>query len=344
MIHALAARVEPNHGGAMWLKGVRAFVVRARSARCDKPACDACVLACSCAQGSFFTCDDCSQHFMTRTAAADISVLTKGRGGSGRAASLWAWRVHNEVNARLALEEGSSKADPAHPKQPWPSAQACPGCACASQAGCKHTLPGAPGGQLWDEDAVWLYLDRFYGPTEQEARSAELWDPFGLGRAATEHGRARLGHAAPKRTGRALDQHEPDGVLSLHAAPGGVSPGAFIAMCALTPVGLYALCATASERIRRSSNGKGRGGKASLPRFLKLVRVRAAMWRGVRVLTPPPPRAVGGPRQDSAWRVACGAERAEPEDRLTSTVRAYARLGLSQSLHRSCVSAAHTPA
>jgi thiol oxidase len=210
LLHALAARVEPEHGAPLWLAGARAFV------------------------GSFFTCTDCASHFLARCEQTDTRTLTFGRGGSAAVAQLWAWRVHNEVNARLAVEEGATPADPAFPKRPWPSSLVCPECSCATNEGHFFHAPrnGCPNpsqahdGLDWNEDGVLLYLARVYGPTPAEVRrGARGWDPFGINAV---------------RGGRLLEQHEPESPLSLRGAPGGLPPALFIALCALSPVAAYA--------------------------------------------------------------------------------------------------------
>ena len=252
-------------------------------------------------QGSFFTCDDCRKHFMDRTApSSDIhSALTSSRGGSAKNAQLWAWRVHNEVNARLALEEGSvhvnngssvtatpGGGDAAFPKRPWPGQDLCANCACSASRGCAHTWPGAPGGSLWDEDAILSFLDRYYGTQQSTVQADGEWDPFGLAKVAAEGEAAvarstRKGRRASRRrsggkqSGRALDQHEPDGALTLKTAPGGWSPSTFILGCALTPVALYALFVTATSRAQ-SGRARGKGQKGGvLPMVCCTVVVRS---------------------------------------------------------------------
>ena len=241
---------------------------------------------------------------MERTSASDIASLAAGRGGSAPSAVLWAWRIHNEVNARLALEDGKAAGnatgvalgDDAHPKRPWPGLECCPACACASPRGCRHTRPGGPGGQLWDEDAVQVFLARFYGTEEQAAAGGE-WDPFGRARvaadgeaaAARKKGRQssrRRRHGDAPRSGRILDQHEPEGALSLHAAPGGWSPLAFILMCALAPVALYALYVSATAHLR-SGKGRGKGQKSSSSFSGAMVRASEGWEREARTLTAP---------------------------------------------------------
>jgi hypothetical protein len=215
---------------------------------------------------------------MERTAKADIGALAAGGGAPARQASLWAWRVHNEVNARLAGEEASGGGgDAAHPKRPWPQQDACAACACTAPAGCARSYPGAPGGALWDEAAVESFLGRFYGAAPADAR-ADAWDPFGLprlqdgGGAAGAHVRSARAEAARRgRGGRALDAHDATGIPleALAAAPGGLHPLAFIALCAAAPVGAYAGCVALSSPRR----GSGKPSRSLLSRLMpRLVR------------------------------------------------------------------------
>jgi hypothetical protein len=156
LLHALAEGVDEQVGGSLWHGGAKAYV------------------------GSFFACDDCRAHFVERLSHGDVAALAEPKGSTRRLAALWAWRIHNEVNARLAGEEGAAPADPQHPKQSWPSDALCPSCACQTASHCEHFLPEGPGGGLWDEDHVSGFLTSFYGP--QHGTEA-AWDPFGLGEA-----------------------------------------------------------------------------------------------------------------------------------------------------------------
>ena len=273
---------------------------------------------------------------MERTSGSDVASLAAGRGGTARSAVLWAWRIHNEVNARLAIEDGKAagngtgvaRGDDAHPKRPWPGPEACPACACASSRGCRNTRPGGPGGQLWDEDAVELFLARFYGTEEQAAAGGE-WDPFGLARVAADGeaatarkngrqaSRRRQRHGDAPRSGRILDQHEPDGALSLHAAPGGWSPPMFILMCALAPVALYALYVSATAHLR-SGRGRGKGQKSSSNfsgGVMPMVRALPPKEKGTSPDTDCVlPATALWPPEDGSGRLSCGTPRAEPED------------------------------
>mmetsp|Transcript_8982 Transcript_8982/g.33873 ORF Transcript_8982/g.33873 Transcript_8982/m.33873 type:complete len:503 (-) Transcript_8982:31-1539(-) len=72
----------------------------------------------------FFSCRPCSAHFMDMWTSADHRGYT-GRTAayhSHEKASLWLWRAHNKVSARLAAEEGMSR------KRQWPSTALCQTC------------------------------------------------------------------------------------------------------------------------------------------------------------------------------------------------------------------------
>jgi hypothetical protein len=89
-----------------------------------------------------FGCTDCVQHFL---AANPASVETGLEGGGRQEASLWLWKAHNGVNARLKDDDWAN--DPAFPKVQWPASDECPAC----------RTEGA-----WDEDAVSDFLLRTY--------------------------------------------------------------------------------------------------------------------------------------------------------------------------------------
>ena len=131
---------------------------------------------------------------------------------------------------------------------------------------------------MWDEDRVALFLDSFYGDGHAGSGSGGGWDPFGLRRVAADKEavahRARAGRRSRQgrgrgetdrgsKSGRLLDQDEPDGALTLHSAPGGLSPGTFILLCAVTPVAIYALCITAAARLGVGTHSRGVKGKGS---------------------------------------------------------------------------------
>lgn len=176
LFHGLAERVPSTDGAPLWYEGVRAF------------------------SRSFFTCSDCSAHFLERTAEADVASLAAG--GGSKEASLWAWRVHNEVNERLAAEEAAHPGpgvDPAFPKEVWPSHELCASCGCPDEAHCLHMWKDhGPGGGLWHEDEVSLFLTSYYGPEPGEA-AGKPWDAFGLQGGVPAHHQAphhQVRHAA----------------------------------------------------------------------------------------------------------------------------------------------------
>jgi hypothetical protein len=214
---------------------------------------------------------------MQRTSGDDIAELRADGGAPAARASLWAWRVHNEVNARLALEEAAGGGgDDAFPKRAWPQPDVCPRCVCSRGVRCARAAAGAPDNGSWDEAAVEEFLGRFYGATPGDAQAAASWDPFGLA-AAEEAGaeraaRKRAKHAHRERPsgGRALDVHDAEApTLRMHAAPGGLSPLAFILLCAAAPVAVYACCVAVVQRPRAG----GKPARSLLARFLpRLVR------------------------------------------------------------------------
>mmetsp|Transcript_25568 Transcript_25568/g.65847 ORF Transcript_25568/g.65847 Transcript_25568/m.65847 type:complete len:559 (-) Transcript_25568:302-1978(-) len=130
LLHSTAAHL-PEDGGAHWVSAVRGYIA------------------------NFFQCSDCSKHFTAR-----ISKPDAGEVATRRDAVLWIWGVHNEVNARLAKEEGRlGTGDPLFPKSLWPPAELCPAC---------HG-PGADeaaGVPEWREEEVYNFLLQFYGAPE----------------------------------------------------------------------------------------------------------------------------------------------------------------------------------
>lgn len=252
LLHSLAARADGSPGGrgaGLWLAGARGYV------------------------RSFFPCSDCAAHFLKRTSDEDIAVLIRGAaaaagGGDARAklpasskaaassaaaprpellrrhaASVAAWRVHNDVSARVAAEEAADAASlasarPPAPaaaaaspfvssKAPWPPASLCAACVCAPvggtgaapavagttaaadalvpRPGCEHPLPGAPAGGVWDVLVIAPFLARFYGGSGAAAPAE--WDPFGLGQALSATHIPHHGGRAQRRrpSGRSLD-------------------------------------------------------------------------------------------------------------------------------------------
>jgi thiol oxidase len=103
----------------------------------------------------FFQCSECSAHFTAHaTATAATAVASK------REAVLWVWRTHNLVNERLVGEDADSGGgDPEFPHVQWPTPAECAQCRRAKGD--------------WDEDAVYGFLQRYYGVVG-EAGAARL--------------------------------------------------------------------------------------------------------------------------------------------------------------------------
>lgn len=60
-----------------------------------------------------FHCDECREHFLKHSVGEEDKIHSR------RDVMLWFWRIHNEVNKRLAKDEaGSFSFDPAFPKVP----------------------------------------------------------------------------------------------------------------------------------------------------------------------------------------------------------------------------------
>lgn len=80
---------------------------------------------------------------------------------TGRAAVLWLWGAHNEVNARLAEEEAldGPRGDPESPKQQWPPVSLCPQCRKGEQGS-------------WDLSEVYKFLVGYFKhPLEDHSKS-----------------------------------------------------------------------------------------------------------------------------------------------------------------------------
>lgn len=102
----------------------------------------------------FFTCFECAAHFEAMASAEQggaSAVRTRDE------ASLWAWRAHNRVNARLSEEEKKgmgSSGDGVHAKVQWPPASLCPRCP-------RKSIEGEDDG--WYEAEVLAFLREYYG-------------------------------------------------------------------------------------------------------------------------------------------------------------------------------------
>jgi thiol oxidase len=112
----------------------------------------------------FFPCEECRTHFLSlienpETGFGDYIDRADG-------ASMWLWKAHNIVNARLAAEDAKAvpndatlrtgsvlrKSDPAHPKVQFPPKSLCPSCY-------ERT---AGGEDSWDEVHVSEFLTSYY--------------------------------------------------------------------------------------------------------------------------------------------------------------------------------------
>ena len=123
LFHSLASRVPPDGGGMLWASAVGGYVEH------------------------FFGCEQCAEHFRGMAERRQL-----GRVRTRRDAVLWAWRAHNEVNARLRDEERfDGTGDPAHPKVQWPSEGECGDCR------------GGSGADGWRITRVYAFLQRTYG-------------------------------------------------------------------------------------------------------------------------------------------------------------------------------------
>ncbi|XP_056636385.1 sulfhydryl oxidase 2-like [Diorhabda sublineata] len=90
---------------------------------------------------SFFSCEDCSNHFQEMAKRRQIFSVA-----SWEESVLWLWRAHNEVNKRLA---GDPSEDPLNKKIQFPSKERCGQCYM-------------PDGS-WQEVEVLCYLKKVYG-------------------------------------------------------------------------------------------------------------------------------------------------------------------------------------
>ena len=123
----------------------------------------------------FFPCEECRTHFLSliespATGFGDFIQRTDG-------ASMWLWKAHNIVNARLAAEDAKeipnevnirtgdvlAKSDPSHPKVQFPPKSLCPSCY-------ERT---AGGEDSWDEVHVSEFLSSYYLASD-ERRQPDL--------------------------------------------------------------------------------------------------------------------------------------------------------------------------
>mmetsp|Transcript_36687 Transcript_36687/g.84407 ORF Transcript_36687/g.84407 Transcript_36687/m.84407 type:complete len:463 (+) Transcript_36687:93-1481(+) len=124
----------------------------------------------------FFDCQDCKRHFFSMPVSVAVADTRED-------AQLWWWAVHNEVNARLYIEEAESGAgDPGFVKMQWPPPDLCPACRTSSflTSGRKalrkashaealnERAPSSTGVEApisWDHDAVVQFLSHYYRGT-----------------------------------------------------------------------------------------------------------------------------------------------------------------------------------
>ena len=112
----------------------------------------------------FFPCEECRTHFLSliESPATGFGDFIERADG----ASMWLWKAHNIVNARLAAEDAKeipdevklrtgdvlAKSDPSHPKVQFPPKSLCPSCY-------ERT---AGGEDSWDEVHVSEFLTSYY--------------------------------------------------------------------------------------------------------------------------------------------------------------------------------------
>eukprot|EP00879_Flechtneria_rotunda_P002836 GHRR01003049.1.p1 GENE.GHRR01003049.1~~GHRR01003049.1.p1 ORF type:complete len:611 (+),score=194.39 GHRR01003049.1:731-2563(+) len=124
LFHTTAARVSDGEGATLFMSSLKGFAHQ------------------------FFQCQVCKEHFERIVDSPETASVR-----SRRDAMLRLWHQHNDVNARLAKIESehghSSSSDPAHPKQQWPSAAACPQCRLPVLSGNKVGATADQRGGAW---------------------------------------------------------------------------------------------------------------------------------------------------------------------------------------------------
>jgi thiol oxidase len=129
LFHTLGARLPENdaRSGARWMTAIRGFATH------------------------FFQCSDCARNFVKHA-----SMIAADQVQSKKEAVLWMWATHNLVNARLkSEEEEASVGDPEYPKIQWPPEELCSSCSSSKDS-------SEEGGKVWNEDAVYELLLKFY--------------------------------------------------------------------------------------------------------------------------------------------------------------------------------------
>ncbi|GAX79304.1 hypothetical protein CEUSTIGMA_g6745.t1 [Chlamydomonas eustigma] len=143
MFHTCVERIPPDDplsGDKIFMEGLRAFNTH------------------------FFQCQTYQEHFSQMLQAREAKSVR-----SKRDAVLWLWRVHNQVNARLMVEEagsgGSTHGDLKHPKVIFPTASMCPKCYKKHPGNVEEKGVDAGMGNStdWDEGEILLFLEREYG-------------------------------------------------------------------------------------------------------------------------------------------------------------------------------------
>ncbi|GMH40117.1 hypothetical protein BSKO_08021 [Bryopsis sp. KO-2023] len=142
LMHSMAARVPETNGAKTWHAGMSGFIQ------------------------NFFGCKVCADHFYELLQTPDALGMT-----TRKDVALWLWRVHNQVNARLAKEEAKDgTGDPDFPKIQWPSKEQCPLCA----------VPGADASQKnWNSEEVHIFLINFYQDPAPLPVQRERWSGSG---------------------------------------------------------------------------------------------------------------------------------------------------------------------
>lgn len=119
---------------------------------------------------NFFRCRECAAHFIASYDDCSFERCDRLTDDAGAASdadwknmATWLWKFHNAVSVRVMYKRGSR--NPRLVKDEisviWPSLQDCPSCY------------GDDGS--WDEDAVFLHLERVYWPgAEIDSRTARL--------------------------------------------------------------------------------------------------------------------------------------------------------------------------
>jgi len=144
LLHALAARTPTSPGitNASFIRALQGWVRH------------------------FFPCDECRKHFLSLLSNPETSFDEYIDRADG--ASMWLWKAHNLVNARLATEYRRDGAkignasgvgvavgahDPKFPKVQFPTKSSCPRCYVRAETG---------GEEVWDEIRVSEFLQEYY--------------------------------------------------------------------------------------------------------------------------------------------------------------------------------------